>query len=147
MKEIKFDNQKDLVLRAILDRLAFYEQQAFLFEEEIRKNASFPDTVKILISIPGIDYYLASLLSSYIGDIKRFDSSDKLASFFGVVPAKRVSSSIKRRGHMSKEGASTARWALFLAVDSIILRNRPIRDIMFQSRSERDPINSHMFPP
>jgi hypothetical protein len=63
MKEIKFDNQKDLVHRAILDRLAFYEQQAFLFEEEIRKNASFPDTVKILISIPGIDYYLASLLS------------------------------------------------------------------------------------
>ena len=38
------------------------------------------------MSIPGIDYYLASLLSSYIGDVSRFETSDKLASFFGIIP-------------------------------------------------------------
>lgn len=128
MNRISFGNQKDLVLRAMLDRLSFYEQQAFTMEMEMRKNAKVSDDVRLLISIPGIDFYLASLLSSYIGDIKRFQSSDKLASFFGVVPANRDSSSIKRRGHMSKEGATTSRWALSLAVDTVILRNKPLKE-------------------
>ncbi len=71
------------------------------------------------MTIPGIDYYLSSLLSSYIGDVHRFPNDSKLASFFGIVPSNRDSSSITRRGHMSKEGASTARWALSMAVDTV----------------------------
>ena len=105
MNTIKFGNQKDLVLRTMLERLSFYEQQAFTLDQEIRKNAKVSEDVKLLISMPGIDFYLASLLSSYIGDIKRFQSSDKLASFFGIVSANRDSSSIVRRGHMSRETA------------------------------------------
>lgn len=77
------------------------------------------------MSIPGIDYYLASLLSSYIGDIKRFESRDKLASFFGIITSTKDSSSIKRRGPMTKEGAQTARWALSLTVDTVMLKNHP----------------------
>ena len=128
MNAIRFGNQKDLVLRSMLERLSFYEQQAFTLDQEIRKNAKISGSVKLLISIPGIDFYLASLLSSYIGDIKRFQSSDKLASFFGIVPANRDSSSIVRRGHMSKDGARTARWALSLAVDTVIMRNKPLKE-------------------
>ncbi|MGC8692726.1 MAG: transposase [Thermoplasmata archaeon] len=64
------------------------------------------------MTIKGVDYYLASLLSSYIGDITRFESKDRLASFFGVVPSNRDSSSVKRRGKMSKEGSSIARMGI-----------------------------------
>ena len=74
------------------------------------------------MSIPGIDYYLASLLSSYVGDVSRFETSDKLASFFGIITSTKDSSTIKRRGHMSKEGAQTARWAMTIAVGTIILK-------------------------
>ena len=105
MNAIRFGNQKDIVLRSMLERLSFYEQQAFAMDQEIRKNAKVSEDVKLLISIPGIDFYLASLLSSYIVDIKRFQSSDRLASFFGIVPSNRDSSSTIRRGHMSKEGS------------------------------------------
>ncbi|HEX7031553.1 MAG TPA: transposase [Nitrososphaera sp.] len=38
------------------------------------------------MSIGGVDYYLASLLSSYIGDVNRFPTDDHLASYFGMVP-------------------------------------------------------------
>ena len=61
--------------------------------------------MKLLLSIPGIDYYLASLLSSYIGDVSRFETSDKLASFFGVITSTMDSFALRRRGHMSKEAA------------------------------------------
>ena len=56
----------------MLERLSFYEQQAFTLDQEIRKNAKVSEDVKLLISIHGIDFYLASLLSSYNGEIKRF---------------------------------------------------------------------------
>ena len=68
------------------------------------------------------------MLSSYIGDIKRFQSSDKLASFFGIVPANRDSSSIVRRGHMSKQAVWIERWALSLTVDTVIMRNKPLKE-------------------
>ena len=87
---------------------------------------AFLSSVRPVISY--FHFYLASLLSSYIGDIKRFQSTDKLASFFGIVPSNRDSSSTIRRGHMSKEGSQTARWALSLAVDTVIMRNKPLKE-------------------
>ncbi len=128
MREIRFGNPKDLVLRTMIDRLEFLEKQIIPIDAEIKKSAKESEDVKLLMSIPGIDYYLASLLSSYIGDVKRFESSDKLASFFGIITSTRDSSSIKRRGHMSKEGSQTARWALSIAVDTVMLFNKPIRE-------------------
>ena len=112
----------------MMNCLSFYEQQAFTMDQKIRKNAKVSEDVKLLISIPGIDFYLASLLSSYIGDIKRFQSSDRLAPFFGIVPSNRDSSSTIRRGHMSKEAAWIERWALSLAVDTVIMRNKPLKE-------------------
>ena len=128
MREIRFNNQKDVVLTAMIDKLEFFEKQSISMENEIKKSAKESEDVKLLMSIPGIDYYLASLLSSYIGDVKRFENSDKLALFFGIITSTKDSSSIKRRGHMSKEGAPTARWALSIAVDTVMLFNKPIRE-------------------
>ena len=128
MKEIRFNNQKDIVLTTMIDRLEFFEKQSVSLEVEIKRSAKESEDVKLLMSIPGIDYYLASLLSSYIGNVKRFETSDKLASFFGVITSTKDSSTIKRRGHMSKEGSQTARWVLSIAVDTIILRNKSIRE-------------------
>ncbi len=126
MESIRFDNDKDVVLKTMLNRLTFLEDQIPPIEEKIRARARESEDVKLLMTIPGIDYYLASLLSSYIGDVKRFPNERKLASFFGIVPSNRDSSSITRRGHMSKEGASTARWAISIAVDTVKIRNKPI---------------------
>ena len=100
MKEIRFGNQKDLVFSAMSDRLAFFEKQIIPLAREIKKTAKNSDGTKILMQIPGIDYCLASLLSSYIGDIRRFESGDKLASFFGIIPTTGDSPTIRRRGHM-----------------------------------------------
>ncbi len=84
--------------------------------------------MKLLLSIPGIDYYLASLLSSYICYVSRFETSVKLSSFFGIITSTKDSSTIKRRGHMSKEGARTARWALSIAVYTCIHNKKAHKD-------------------
>lgn len=128
IRAIRFDNPKDLVLGTMMDRLEFLEKQQTTLEKSIKGLSRVNDDVRLLMTIPGINYYLAALLSSYIGDIHRFENDGKLASFFGVVPSNRDSSSMVRRGRMSKEGPSAARWALSIAVDTIALYNGKMKE-------------------
>ncbi|MCL5068201.1 MAG: IS110 family transposase, partial [Thaumarchaeota archaeon] len=102
IKAFKFSDERDLILQTMMDRLEFLEKQCIPLEIEIRRIAKESDDVKLLMTIPGIDFYLASLLSSYIGDVNRFPSESHLASFFGIIPISRDSADTKRRGRMSK---------------------------------------------
>ena len=94
MKEIEFGNQKDLVLRTMIERLEFYEKQVIPLETEIRKIAKDAEDIKLLMTIPGIDYYLASLISFNICNVGRFENADKLASFFWIITSTKDSSSM-----------------------------------------------------
>jgi transposase len=112
----------------MMDRLNFLEKQCVPLEERARENAKLSDDVRLLMTIRGVDFYLASLISSFIGDVNRFPSDDHLASFFGIIPTSRDSANIKRRGKMTKDGSSIARWALSVMVDTVMQYNPPIRD-------------------
>jgi len=124
---LRFHDERDLVLKTMMDRLRFLEDQCIPLESCIRENAKENADAKLLMSVPGVDYYLASLLSSFIGDVNRFPSDDHLASFFGIVPTSRDSADIKRRGRMTKDGSSIARWTLSIMVDTVMHYNKPIR--------------------
>jgi transposase len=124
---IKFGDDRDLVLKTMLDRLTFMEGQCAPLEERIRRNARENPHVKRLMSVPGVDYYLASLYASYIGDPHRFPSFDHVASFLGIIPESRDSANVRRRGKMSKDGPSVARWALGVMVDSVIRYNPNVK--------------------
>ena len=76
----RFHDKRDLVLGTMMDRLHFLESQCTPLEDRVRENAKLSDDVKILMSITGVDNYLASLISSFIGDGERFPSDDHLAS-------------------------------------------------------------------
>jgi transposase len=84
IRSLRFQDERDLVLGTMMDRLQFLERQCTPLEDSVRKNAKLSDDVKILMTITGVDYYLASLMSSFIGDVERFPSDDHLASFFGI---------------------------------------------------------------
>lgn len=69
--------------------------------------------VELLTSIPGVGYYSALLLLvSEIGDIKRFFSAEKLASYAGVVPSVRQSGPTVRMGGIKRAGNTWLRWIL-----------------------------------
>jgi transposase len=44
-----------------------------------------------------------------VGDVRRFDSSRRLAAYLGLVPSERSSGEIQRRGPITKAGNSHAR--------------------------------------
>ena len=127
IKAFRFNDERDLILGTMMDRLGFLENQCSPLESEIRRIARESEDVKLLMTIPGIDFYLASLLSSYIGDINRFPSESQLASFFGIIPISRDSAETKRRGRMSKEGPAIGRWALSIMVDTVTKYNKNMK--------------------
>lgn len=111
----------------MMEKMRLLEKMCPSLEERIRQHASESDDVKLLMSVPGIDFYSASLYSSFVGDARRFPDEDHLNSFFGIIPVSRDSGSKKRRGKMSKEGPSIARWMLGVMVDNVMNRNPEIK--------------------
>lgn len=64
----------------------------------------------LLMTIPGVDYPVAMSLLAAIGDVSRFPSPQKLASYLGLVPRVKQSAAKCWTGPITKQGRSQARW-------------------------------------
>jgi transposase len=78
----------------------------------IRSEAKQDEPAKLLMSIPGIGYYSALLISSEIGDINRFPDSHHLCSYAGLVPSTHSSGETTFHGAMTRTGSKYLRWIL-----------------------------------
>jgi len=52
---LKFNDDRDLVLKTMMERLEFPESQCIPLDDEIRKIARRSDDVKLIMTIPGVD--------------------------------------------------------------------------------------------
>lgn len=83
---------------------------------ELRQVAAGDEDVRLLMTIPGISYYIALLVKAEMGDINRFGSGDHLASYAGLVPSTHSSGGVTRHGRITREGSRWLRWAMVEAV-------------------------------
>lgn len=74
----------------------------------------------LLTSIKGIRYYSAMVITSEIGDIKRFPSPKKLCSYAGLVPRTIQSGSHVYHGRILRECNQNLKWILNQCVHSHI---------------------------
>ena len=75
----------DQILRYI--QIEFLNAEIKDTESRISDQGSKNESVKILMSMAGIDYFSAMLVASEIGDITGFSTSEKLVSWFGLFPS------------------------------------------------------------
>ncbi len=66
----------------------------------------------MLRTLPGVGEFTALVILAEIGDITRFGSARKLASWAGLTPTVRGSDLTVRHGHISKQGSAWLRWVL-----------------------------------
>ena len=66
----------------------------------------------MLRELPGVGEFTALVMLAEIGDITRFGSARKLASWAGLTPTVRGSDLTVRHGHISRQGSAWLRWAL-----------------------------------
>jgi transposase len=89
-------------LAPVIDRL----------DGELHQRARADPRVKILMTLPGVGEFTALVLLAEIGDIGRFGSARKLASWAGLTPTVRGSDLTVRHGHISKQGSAWLRWVM-----------------------------------
>ena len=81
----------------------------------IGRSASAPGPgprVKVLTQLPGVGPFTALVILAEVGDISRFGSARKLASWAGLTPTVRGSDRVAHYGHISKQGSVWLRWVL-----------------------------------
>jgi len=79
---------------------------------ELHQRAKADPRVKVLTTLPGVGQVTALVILAEIGDISRFASARKLASWAGLTPTVRGSDLTVRHGHISKQGSAWLRWVL-----------------------------------
>src|SRR6516225_6214198 len=75
---------------------------------EIRQRARPDPRVAVLTQLPGIGPFTALVILAEVGDIRRFASARKLASWAGLTPTVRGSDRVAHYGHIWKGGLGVA---------------------------------------
>jgi transposase len=99
----------------VTDCLAVIDALAGLIDRidgELHQHAKADPRVKVLRTLPGVGEFTALVSVAEIGDISRFPSARKLASWAGLTPTVRGSDLKVRHGHISKQGSVWLRWAM-----------------------------------
>ena len=100
---------------AFIDALA---PQIGRLDGEVRARAKADPRVRVLTTLPGVGQFTALVMLAEIGDITRFASARKLASWAGLTPTVRGSDLSVRHGHISKQGSVWLRWVLSQAAQT-----------------------------
>jgi transposase len=79
---------------------------------EVHQRARSDPRVKVLTQLPGVGPFTALVILAEVGDVSRFGSARKLASWAGLTPTVRGSDRVAYHGHISKQGSVLLRWAL-----------------------------------
>jgi len=78
----------------------------------LSRTERYSESVKLLISVPGIGTINAMILLTEIGDINRFQGLDRLASYMGITPESRSSGETQSPGDLSRRGNRHLRYLL-----------------------------------
>ena len=82
--------------------------------QQLRKLATserYKNSVKLLMSAPGIGLMTAIRLALEWGDLSRFGRKEEFAGFLGLVPSEYSSGEKEHRGHITRQGnPSVRRW-------------------------------------
>jgi len=81
-------------------------------DKELAAHARGDPRVKALMELPGVGILTALMITAEVGDITRFPSARKLASWAGLTPTVRNSDRTVRHGHISKQGSPWLRWIM-----------------------------------
>jgi transposase len=112
-----YQKERDFITKNLVRVLEFQNNELSAIEKEIERMLTLFDCK--LTSISGVDTVMAAKLLAEIGDINRFTSADKLASYAGIAPI-RFSSAGKGNDQISKQGNRTLHGVFyFLAVQMV----------------------------
>lgn len=132
-----FNPSERLILESTLRVHDEVEKEMAHVDEALTQRASEQLQAKLLMTIPGVNVTVAIGMLSAIGDVSRFDSPGKLASYFGLVPSVSQSADRCYHGHITKAGRSHARWLAIEAAQSVANSSSPLTATYHRVRKKK----------
>ena len=115
----------------LLEQLDQTEQKIQAIEARMKELFKETEQHALLKTMPGIGFILSVVVLQEIGDIKRFGSAERLASYSGVTPRVHASGGKVRYGRLRPDTNHYLKWAFSEAGNSVAVnRNRfPARHV------------------
>jgi len=98
------------------------------FDQRLASEALKDEQCLKLMTLPGIKAQAALIIMSAVGDVRRFDSPKKLASYSGLVPSVIGLGEKIFYGRITKQGRSLLRWIMVEVANAATMTLGPIRD-------------------
>ena len=120
-------------------RVPYGESQLKVLDRKLARTALDDKRARKLMMVAGISSIVATAVLASIGDISRFESPEKLASYLGLTPRVRQSGNRPAfHGKISKHGNATARTMLIEAawVTASVALSHPHRGMSLVDKQE-----------
>jgi transposase len=121
----------------LLEEGALYQRQVEVLTDELARVAVDQNAVRILQSVPGIDYVLALTILAEVGDVKRFPNRKKFAAYCGLVPKNRDSGEKVGVHAKLRHGNQRLKWAFSVAVQALLKTKRGPFVVQFRRLEKR----------
>jgi transposase len=129
LRNLQLEAVDNTILDSDLQLLDALDAQVDKINLEIASIAVDQENVKLLMTLPGIDYYAAMVIASEIGDVTRFPDAKNLVSWTGLAPSIHQSGSRIKRGRITKQGSRTLRWILIQATHNACRNDERLRSL------------------
>jgi len=119
-----------IVIETYLEELRLLKSKIERLNQAIcHLSKPYKESLKILMSVPGISFDLAVRILAEIGDINRFPSPKHLVSYAGLAPTSRNSGGKTRYGKPTRKSNKRLRHYMFLAALAAVRSKSPrVRD-------------------
>ena len=124
----------DFLIESYVKSINCLSEQIDSIEKQIIEAVRKLDTH--ILSIPGIAEISAGSIIAEFGDIKNFESPEKMLAFAGLEPSIRQSGTLSTEGHMVKHGSGYLRNTIMRVVNSIVMHDQVFNDYYNKKRDE-----------
>ena len=124
----------DFLIQSYIKSIYCLNEQIDNIEKQIIESVRKLDTH--LLSIPGIAEISADSIIAEFGDIKNFESPEKMLAFAGLEPSIRQSGTLSTEGHMVKHGSGYLRNTIIRVVNSLVMHDQVFNDYYNKKRDE-----------
>jgi len=105
----------------LLEQLDFIQRQIADLECRLKALLDVTPEMQRLMTVPGVGLILASVIVLEIGDVSRFRTPERLASYAGTVPRIHASGQTLRHGRVRPDVNHYLKWAFAEAANSVSL--------------------------
>jgi transposase len=139
LRSLKLGFTDDAVFRSDQALLEALDEQIGFVDAKIASVAVNDERVKLLMTMPGLDYFAASLLVAEVCDISRFSSDKKLVSWAGLAPGVHQSGEKAVHGRITKQGNRLVRWVMVQAAQTAVRHDERFKEFYGRYSGRKGP--------